>query len=86
MSTYEKLPTDDLVMIACVQADGVREAFVNDTPMSFQCTEILNQYYKRDYNVTAHSLVHEREGWFNAAYFVGTWTMSKQRSTNEKSQ
>lgn len=81
MSTYETLPTDDLVRIDCFRSGQQNNAtLVNDHIVAFPCTEVLNQYYKRDYEVNAHSLAHEPDGWLNTSYFVGSWTMSKRRS------
>lgn len=84
MSTYERLPNDPLVLVSCIESVGSSSSTKASTvavnltdPLPFKCTEVLNQYHRRGYNVAAHSLWHEPEGLFSDGYFVGTWTMAK---------
>jgi hypothetical protein len=80
------LPTNpSLVFISCTQTWNAPQAElvgVNDTLLTgMSCATALNHYADRNYEVVAHSLVHERAGWLEAPYFVATWTMSKRHAT-----
>lgn len=73
-----KLKTDPRTFDERLKEEKVEAALVNDIEVPYRCTDILNRYHARGYDVVAHSLVHEREGWTQAGYYVGTWTMSQK--------